>query len=68
MAAFDITERKAVTETGAPSYTSAVQKWKGTAEILKAKPEKIKIRAIMFNWLAAMAVLRTAKSKLPVEP
>ena len=33
-AAFEATDRKAVTVIGAPSYTSGVQKWNGTAEIL----------------------------------
>src|SRR5712692_6475031 len=31
---FDATERNAVIVMGAPSYTSGVQKWNGTAEIL----------------------------------
>jgi len=33
-APFDMTERKAVTAKGEPSYTSAVHKWKGTTESL----------------------------------
>jgi len=39
-APFEITERYDVILTGEPSYTSAVQRWKGTIEILKAIPEK----------------------------
>src|SRR3954470_8481799 len=37
-AAFDATERNAVTGVGAPSYVSGAQVWNGTAETLKAKP------------------------------
>ena len=41
------TERYAVTGVGAPSYTSGVQKWKGTAEILYPNPARMKIEAII---------------------
>ena len=37
-AAFTAADMKAVTGAGAPSYTSGVHIWKGTAEILKPKP------------------------------
>ncbi len=37
-AAFVPTDIKAVTGEGAPSYTSGVHAWKGTAETLNAKP------------------------------
>ena len=36
MAPFEITERKEVVAMGEPSYTSAVHKWKGTIDNLKA--------------------------------
>ena len=36
------TEKKLVTEVGDPWYTSGVHMWKGTAEILKAKPTRMK--------------------------
>src|SRR5450432_520913 len=36
---FEITDKKEVTETGEPSYTSAVHRWNGTAEILNPNPE-----------------------------
>src|ERR1041384_7682422 len=45
-AAFEATERNAVMVIGAPSYTSGVQKWKGTAEILYPKPAIIRTPAI----------------------
>ena len=37
---FEITDRNEAILMGAPWYTSAVQKWNGTSEILKANPEK----------------------------
>src|SRR5438034_9973620 len=37
-AAFDATDRNAATGTGAPSYVSGAQNWKGNAETLKANP------------------------------
>src|SRR2546429_9714070 len=37
-AAFDATDRKAATGTGAPSYVSGAQNWNGNAETLNAKP------------------------------
>src|SRR5687768_4471695 len=37
-AALLATARKPPTAAGAPAYTSGAQKWKGTAEILKANP------------------------------
>ena len=44
-APFEITERYDVMLTGAPSYTSAAHKWKGTIEILNAIPAKKKMKA-----------------------
>src|SRR5215210_1565996 len=46
-AAFDATDRYAVTVVGAPSYTSGVHIWNGTAEILKPKPATTIATAIM---------------------
>ena len=40
-AAFETTDSSAVVGIGAPSYTSGVQKWNGTAEILYAMPANI---------------------------
>ena len=37
-AAFDATDRNAVTGVGAPSYVSGAHVWNGTAETLNAKP------------------------------
>ena len=37
-AAFDAVARNAATGTGAPSYVSGAQNWKGNAETLKANP------------------------------
>jgi hypothetical protein len=42
-APLEITERYDVIFTGDPSYTSAVQSWKGTIDILNAIPAKKKI-------------------------
>src|SRR5882724_4483159 len=44
-AAFEPTERKAVTGVGAPWYTSGDHAWKGTRVILKAKPARMKAEA-----------------------
>ncbi len=55
-AAFETTDRYEVTATGAPSYTSAVHRWNGTAEILKENPDINKINAKIckgapFKWV-----------------
>src|SRR5579863_4003428 len=42
-APFEMTDKYAVTVTGLPSYTSAVHKWNGTAEILNPKPDRIRM-------------------------
>ena len=34
---FEITDKKELTAMGAPSYTSAVHKWKGTTDNLNEK-------------------------------
>src|SRR5690349_4335182 len=48
-APLETTDRKAVTATGDPSYTSAVHRWKGTTEILKANPATRKTKARSCN-------------------
>ena len=68
VAPFEITERKAVIFTGAPSYTSAVHKWKGTAEILKPKPAIIKMMASNCNSLPLISFDNSFKFKVPVLP
>src|SRR4051794_28748089 len=40
-AAFEATERYAVTVVGAPSYTSGAHMWNGAAEILKSSPTAV---------------------------
>ena len=58
-----------VTDVGEPSYTSGAHIWKGTADILNAKPTKIKtipkVRAYSFvsNWVEI-----TLKFVEPVKP
>ena len=41
-AALGAAEKKAATGVGAPSYTSGVHMWNGTAETLKARPDRMK--------------------------
>ena len=43
---FGTIEKNAVTEVGAPSYTSGAQKWNGAALSLKRNPNKINKKAI----------------------
>src|SRR5437660_748089 len=45
LAAFEATERYAVTVVGAPSYASGAHMWKGTAEILKSSPTDVVVNA-----------------------
>jgi len=44
-AAFEPTERNAVTGVGAPSYTSGAHMWNGTAAILKPTPATTRMTA-----------------------
>src|SRR5207253_5862576 len=44
-AAFEPTDRKAVTGVGAPSYTSGAHMWNGTAAILKPTPATTRMTA-----------------------
>src|SRR6266508_4944242 len=54
-AAFDDTDKKAVTGVGAPSYVSGAHVWNGTAEILNAKPTSTNTMpsVTIFWWPAA---------------
>src|SRR3990170_5077793 len=45
-AAFDDTDKNAVTGVGAPSYVSGAHVWNGTADTLKAKPATTNATAI----------------------
>ena len=47
-ATFGTTAKNKVTDVGEPSYTSGVHIWKGTADILNAKPTKIKTKPKTF--------------------
>ena len=50
----ETTERYEVTLVGAPSYTSAAHRWKGTSEILKNNPTMKNTKAIICSALAVM--------------
>ena len=65
---FDMTDKYAVTGTGAPSYTSAVHKWKGTEDNLKAKPVNAKINANTCSLLAPSNGAISLKFNVPVVP
>src|ERR1035438_2687071 len=68
-AAFDATERYAVTVVGAPSYASGAHMWKGTAEILKSSP--MAVVAIARNTTgshAGRAWIAAAMSESRVDP
>ena len=67
-AAFDITDKKEVTATGEPSYTSAVHRWKGTAEILKAKPDINNINANNCKGFPLICAVKIEKVIVPVVP
>src|ERR1700722_12843868 len=58
-AALGPVERNAATGAGAPWYTSGAQDWKGTAEILKAKPTKISAAATPASATGSLPVSRT---------
>ena len=68
MAPFEITDKYEVTETGEPSYTSAVHKWKGTAEILNPKPAINKINEKICSGLPFKCAGNSVKFKVPVLP
>ena len=64
----EITERYAVTVAGAPSYTSAVHRWKGTADSLKAKPVKVNMNANNCNLSVPSSGAISLKLSVPVVP
>src|SRR3954462_10846122 len=51
-AAFTPVDMKPVTMAGAPSYASGVHMWKGTAEILNAKPTSSRPSATRMSGLS----------------
>src|SRR5438477_5403428 len=62
-AAFDATDRYADTAVGAPSYTSGVHIWNGTAETLKPKPASKSASArksAAFGVVVTMAPIRSS--------
>src|ERR1700680_2804996 len=62
-------EKKAVTGVGAPSYTSGVHMWNGTADTLNARPAKRKTRPKMRPMDGVFAAAATpAKVMVAVEP
>ena len=65
-AIFGTTEKKLVTDVGAPSYTSGVHMWKGTAETLKANPTSINTIAKIFPTFV-LSVFSSINSKF-VDP
>ena len=67
-AAFDDTDKNAVTGVGAPSYVSGAQVWNGTADTLKAKPEITKAMAITCRPISLPDAMETPMSTSLVEP
>src|SRR6188768_2844565 len=64
----DITDKKDVTATGEPSYTSAVHKWNGTMDNLNAKAVNRNTKASICNGLPLSSAGISAKLILPVAP
>ncbi len=61
----------AVTTVGAPSYTSGVHMWKGTAAILKAKPTRMSAAPATSNSAgspAPTAATMPGRAVVPVAP
>ena len=56
--------KKAVTGVGAPSYTSGVHIWKGTKEILKAKPESMKTKPINNKLVMPWELIKEIEEKV----
>ena len=68
-AVFVAADMNAVTEVGAPWYTSGVHMWKGAAEILNMSPARIIARPATRNAsLDAFAAAISEKPSLPVAP
>ena len=68
-ATFGAEAKKAVTGVGAPSYTSGVHMWNGTAETLKQRPASRKTRPNtrpIFDAVTAAAM--PVKLTVPVKP
>ncbi|MNQ75098.1 hypothetical protein D3C85_898780 [compost metagenome] len=57
--------RKAATGAGAPSYTSGVQRWKGTRDSLNARPISIMPMPIWDSTLVVPAAASWLKLRLP---
>ena len=70
-AAFDPTDRNAVTGVGAPSYTSGAHIWNGTAAILNPMPAPTRITAstsIIVESCPLNAAAMPARLVVPVAP
>ena len=67
-AAFDATEKNAVTGVGAPSYVSGAHWWNGTAEILKPKPQRMNTIATTSRAIASPSASAAPMSVSFVEP
>ena len=67
-AAFDPTERNAVTGVGAPSYTSGAHMWNGTAAILKPMPAATRTTASTSRGLDSCPARAVAVPSRPVVP
>ncbi len=64
----EITLKYAVTEVGDSSYTSAVQRWKGTSESLNSIPVKKNTRAIICRKSPLICFVISSKYSVPQEP
>ncbi len=67
-AALEPVAMKAVTEVGAPSYTSGAHMWNGTEEILKPKPTSIMPRPTSTIGSAFRVAAAAAMRSRLVEP
>ena len=67
-AAFEPTDRNAVTGVGAPSYTSGAHMWNGTAAILNPMPAARRIMPRLSTRPPSCAASATAISSSRVEP
>src|SRR3989304_2488156 len=68
-AAFAPTDMNAVTTEGAPSYTSGVHMWKGTAATLKLRPTRMSAAPARSSALLGCAAARTcARLVEPLPP
>ena len=67
-AAFEPVAMRAVTEVGAPSYTSGAHMWNGTDEILKPKPTRSRPTPIVTSVSRGRAAAAAAMRSKLVEP